>query len=159
MNKFIATAAALMLAVPALAENHEAAEMVAPSGDAEAGETLFNRQCIACHVVRDDAGEVLAGRNARNGPNLYGIAGRAIGSQAGFRYGKSLSAVAETGNLWDEAEFVTYVQDPTGWLRETLDDSKARSKMAFKVRKQEEATDIYAFLYALKPPAMDDKAE
>ncbi len=32
------------------------------TGDAAAGEEQFNRQCIACHVVQNEAGEVLAGR-------------------------------------------------------------------------------------------------
>ncbi len=159
MNKLLATAAVLMLAAPAFADSHETAEMMAPSGDAEAGGTLFDRQCMACHVVKNDEGEVLAGRNARTGPNLYGIAGREIGSNEDFRYGKSMAEVADEDLVWDEATFMSYVQDPTGWLRETLDDSKARSKMSFKVRKEDEAADIYAFLYSLKPPVMEEKSE
>lgn len=159
MNKFIVTATLLVLAAPAFADSHETAEMKAPSGDAEAGSTLFDRQCMACHVVKNDDGEILAGRNARTGPNLYGIAGREVGSDDDFRYGKSMAEVAEKDLVWDEATFMSYVQDPTAWLRETLDDSKARSKMSFKVRKEDEAADIYAFLYSLKPPATEEKSE
>lgn len=55
------------LAVPAFADGHAA------SGDAAAGEKAF-RQCISCHVVQNEAGDTLAGRNAKTGPNLYGIA-------------------------------------------------------------------------------------
>lgn len=43
---------------------------------------------------------------------------------------------------WNEERFVGYVQEPTGWLRERLDDNKARGKMVFKVRKEQDAIDL-----------------
>ena len=115
-------------------------------GDVAAGEEQFNRQCVFCHVVRDNAGDVLAGRNAKTGPNLYGIAGRALGAEEGFRYGDSLVDAGEAGIVWDEESFVAYVQDPTAWLREATDNARARSKMAYKVRDAQQAADIYAFI-------------
>ena len=144
----IAAATSCLLAGPALADGHS------PSGDAAAGEAAF-RQCQSCHVVVDGNGETLAGRNARTGPNLYGIAGRMAGSVDGFRYSDGLVAAGEGGLMWDEASFVGFVQDTTGWLRTHLDDSKARSKMSFKVRKEEDAANLWAFLYSLAPPAED----
>jgi len=141
MPKFIyATAAAVLLAGPAFADGHAA------TGDAEAGEQQFNRQCVACHVVADADGEVLAGRNARTGPNLYGIAGRQLGAIEGFRYGDALVDLGEAGATWTEAGFAAYVQDPTSWLRAELDDDRARGKMAYRVRNEQDALDIYAFL-------------
>lgn len=118
----------------------------APSGNAANGETLFGRQCVSCHSAFNAEGEVVAGRGSRVGPNLFGLIGRIIGTVEGFRYGDSLLAVAATGATWDETAFVTYVQDPTGWLRTTLGDARARSKMAYKVRSAEEAADIWAYL-------------
>jgi len=118
------------------------------TGDAAAGEAVF-RQCISCHVVVNDAGETLAGRNARTGPNLYAIAGRTAGSVEGFRYSPSLSAANEAGLVWDEAAFVAYVQDPTGYLREALDDSSARGAMAFRVRSEEDALNLFAYIDSL----------
>ena len=115
-------------------------------GDVAAGEEQFNRQCVSCHVVCDNAGDVLAGRNAKTGPNLYGIAGRALGAEEGFRYGDSLVDAGEAGIVWDEESFVAYVQDPTAWLREATDNARARSKMAYKVRDAQQAADIYAFI-------------
>ena len=44
----------------------------APTGDAAAGEEHFNRQCIACHVVQDEAGEVLAGLRPAHRPPAQG---------------------------------------------------------------------------------------
>lgn len=164
MNKFAITAAAMLMAAPAFAQEAdasadtmEAMEVSAPTGDAAAGEEQFNRQCVACHVVKDEDGETLAGRNARTGPNLYAIAGKPKGSVEGFNYSKSLASLGEEKGLaWDEASFVAYVQDPTGYLKEVLDDSKARGKMAFKVRSEEDATNLYAYLYSLAPPAMEE---
>jgi|TARA_R110002073_G_scaffold125620_1_gene270200 cytochrome c len=127
------------LALPAFAD-----------GDVAAGEEQFNRQCVACHVVRNEAGDILAGRNAKSGPNLYGLAGGPVGAQDGFRYGDSLLEAAEAGMVWDEESFVAYVQDPTDWLRTTLDDRRARSKMAYKVRDEQQAADIYDYIASLE---------
>lgn len=140
MSKFIFAAAAALLSTPVFADGHAA------TGNAEAGEQQFNRQCVACHVVADADGEVLAGRNARTGPNLYAIAGRQLGSVEGFRYGDSIVELGENGAVWTEESFVGYVQDPTSWLREALDNDRARGKMAYRVRNEQDALDMYAFL-------------
>lgn len=141
MKKFTLAAALSVLAAPVFADGHASTQ-----GDAAAGEEQFNRQCVACHVVADASGEVLAGRNAKTGPNLYGIAGRTIGSVEDFRYGDAIVEVGEAGGVWTEETFVGYVQDPTGWLRETLDNRRARGKMAYQVRQEEDAYDLYAYL-------------
>ena len=141
MKKFALAAALSVLAAPAFAETHASTQ-----GDAAAGEEQFNRQCVACHVVQNDAGEVLAGRNAQVGPNLYGVAGRTLGSVPDYAYGDAIVALGETGEIWTEENFVGYVQDPTGWLREKLDDRRARGKMAYQVRDEAQAYDLYAFL-------------
>lgn len=140
MTKFIYAAAAALLAAPVFADGHAA------TGDAAAGEEQFNRQCVACHIVADAEGNVLAGRNARTGPNMYGVAGRTLGSVEGFRYGDAIVEMGEAGTVWTEEAFVGYVQDPTSWLREQLDNKRARGKMAYKVRDEAEAVDIYAYL-------------
>lgn len=135
-------AALAVIAAPAFADGHAASG----NGDAAAGEEQFNRQCVACHVVADASGEVLAGRNAKTGPNLYGIAGRTLGSVEDFRYGDSIVELGEGGMVWTEEAFVGYVQDPTDWLRETLDNRRARGKMAYQVREEQQAIDLYAYL-------------
>ena len=140
MTKLIFAAAASLLVSPVFADGHAA------SGDAEAGARQFERQCVACHVVRDDEGVVLAGRSARTGPNLFGLAGRQLGSVVGYRYSDSIVDLGEQGQGWTEEAFVAYVQDPTGWLREALDDNRARGKMAYRVREVEDAINIYAYL-------------
>lgn len=141
MKRFTIAAAFAVLSAPAFADGH-----AATIGDAAAGEEQFNRQCVACHVVADASGEVLAGRNAQTGPNLYGVAGRATGSVEGFRYGDSLMELGASGSVWTEEVFVAYVQNPTDYLKEALDDRRARSKMSFQVRDEAQAYDIFAYL-------------
>ncbi len=129
---------AQMLSTPLVAQG--------ASGDPDAGASQFDRQCTACHVVADDAGEVLAGRNARTGPNLFGVVGAPPGSRHDFPYSDALVAYGETGATWTEETLPSFVLDPTGHLREALDDPRARSKMAFKLRDAGQARDVYAFL-------------
>jgi cytochrome c len=131
------------------------ASLAAPAvaQDLEAGAKTFN-QCQTCHVVANEAGEVLAGKNAKTGPNLYGIAGRAAGTQAEFKgYGESIVALGATGFVWDEASFVEYVQDPAKFLKAKLGDDKAKSKMAFKLKKPEDAANVWAYITSLAPAA------
>ena len=132
------------LAVPAFADGHAA------SGDAAAGEKAF-RQCISCHVVQNAEGETLAGRAAKTGPNLFGIIGGQFGKVEDFRYSDINQLAADMEDLVvNEEVFVAYVQDPTGYLREVTGD-KGRSKMTYKVRKEEDAVNIYAYLASLQP--------
>lgn len=145
MKKILASVALATLAMPAFAGAHLG------SGDPEAGEKAFNK-CQSCHVVRDDDGEVLAGRNGRTGPNLYGVVGRQAGTLDGFRYKDSIVEAGEQGLVWDAESLTAYLQDPTAFLRETLDDNGARSGMAFKVRSEEEAADLAAFLATFSEP-------
>lgn len=124
----------------------------AQDGDAALGGVLFDRQCVSCHVVADADGVLLAGRNARTGPNLYGIATRGIAQAPDYRYGEALAAVGTAGAAWSQDAFVAYVQDPTDWLRAQLNDRRARSKMAFKVRSADDALHMFAYLDSLAEP-------
>lgn len=137
---FAALAATALTALPIAA--------TAQSGDVAAGEKAF-RGCQACHVVVNDEGETLAGRNGKIGPNLYGVAGRQAGTVEGFKYSDALVTAGDDGLVWDEANFVEYVQDPTAFLRAHLDDKSVRSPMTYKVRKEEDAVDLYAYLSSL----------
>jgi cytochrome c len=128
------------------------ASLAAPSvaQDLEAGKKTFN-QCQTCHVVANDAGEVLAGKNSKTGPNLFGLPGRVIGAYPEFKYGESIVAVGAAGAVWDEASFVEYVQDPAKFLKAKLGDDGAKSKMAFKLKKPEDAANVWAFIASLSP--------
>ena len=123
-------------AVPALSDD---------VGDPTAGKRAFS-QCQACHVVVDDHGNTLAGRRSRTGPNLFGIIGKRAGTVEGFRYSRELTEAGEQGLVWNEETFVGYSLDPVEFLREFLDDRRARGRMTFKVRKPDDAVNLYAFI-------------
>ncbi|GAA5075962.1 cytochrome C [Roseibacterium beibuensis] len=144
-RKILLAAAVTMLTAPvAFAEAHGA------SGDPEAGEAAF-RQCVACHVVVNDEGETLAGRNARVGPNLYGVPGETFGEVEGFRWSPGFVALNEAGIMVTEENFVAYVMDPTGFIRETMGDNSLRGAMTYRVRTEEDALNLYAYLASLSP--------
>lgn len=140
-RNLLLAAAASLLGTAAIADGHA-------TGDAAAGEAAF-RQCVSCHVVSNADGDVLAGRNGRSGPNLYGVPGGMLGAVEGFRYSPSFQDANEAGLMWDEEAFVAYVQDPTGYLREALDDNGARGAMAFRVRSEDDARNLYAYIVSL----------
>jgi cytochrome c len=138
-------AALIALATPALA-------------DLAAGERAFTQQCATCHVVQNEAGEVLAGRNARQGPNLYAVEGRIAGSVDGFRYGASIVKAGEMGLAWDEETFVAYVLNPNEFLRSYTGDNRARGNMAFRVRNEADARNLWAYITSLAPKAEEAEA-
>jgi len=137
-------AALTLLAAPAFADGHAA------TGDAAAGQEQFERQCVSCHVIADADGNVLAGRAAKTGPNLYGMAGKQPGAVEGFRYGDDLVAYGEAGNVWVEETFVAWIMDPTGFIREATENRRARAKMSYKVRDEQQAKDIYAYVASIE---------
>lgn len=143
MKNLMATTFGMCLAAtPLFADGHA-------SGDAEAGAAVFNK-CKACHSIVDASDTVIV-KGGRTGPNLYGVYTRTAGTVEGFKYGKSLVAAGEAGLAWDEASFLEYTEDPRKFLRTTLDDKKAKSKMAFKLKKEEDRADVWAYLVSVGP--------
>jgi cytochrome c len=129
------------------------------AGDAAAGEAIF-KQCQTCHVIANEAGEVLAGKNAKTGPNLYGVVGRVAGTYPEFKYGDSIIALGAMPYVWTEDDIAVYVQDPAAFLKEKTGDSKAKSKMSFKVKKPEDAANVAAYIASLAPaPAAEGEVE
>ncbi|NIZ14320.1 cytochrome c family protein [Phaeobacter sp. HF9A] len=146
MKYYAAAAFIACLATPVLAE-----------GDIEKGEKTF-KKCKSCHQIVSDSGEVIA-KGGSTGPNLYGLAGRKAGSVEGFRYGDDLVAAGEAGLVWNEEQLAKYVQNPRDFLRDYLDDSKAKSNMSFRLKKGGE--DVYAYLAqfgAAEPAAETEEA-
>ena len=128
--KLFATLAAVAIAGPALAQ------------DVAKGESEF-KKCKSCHmIVADDGTEIVKG--GKTGPNLYGIVGHQVGSVEGFRYGDSIVAVGESGLVWTEEELAAYMTDPKAWLADKTGDSGAKSKMTFKLTKNQ--ADVAAYL-------------
>lgn len=119
-------------------------------GDAEKGKKSFNK-CKSCHMIVTADGDTIL-KGGKTGPNLWGVVGRTAGT-ADFKYSKYLVSAGEAGLVWDEEEFTAYVADPSKYLKSYLDDNKARGKMNFKLKKAEDAANIWAYLTSVSPAA------
>lgn len=130
------------LAIPAAAQE---------TGDAAAGEGEF-RKCRACHMIQDGDGNDIV-KGGATGPNLWNIIGSKIAAHEGYRYGDGILAAsaANPDMVWDETELVAYVTDPTAWVREKSGDNSARSKMTFKLNRNQ--ADLAAYLTSVSPDA------
>ena len=106
--------------------------------DAAAGEKVF-KKCAACHQVGD-------GASNGAGPILTGIIGRPAGSAEGFKYSKSMTAAGSAGHVWDEESIFEYINNPTKYLRALLDDPRAKAKMRFKLKSEQDRRDVIAYL-------------
>lgn len=110
----------------------------------------FNK-CKSCHSIASDEGETLF-KGGRTGPNLWGVAGRTAGTYEGFKYSKDVIAAGENGLVWSEEKFVAFITDPRKFLKAETGNSKAKTKMSFRLKKGGE--DIYAFWASVGPAAV-----
>lgn len=141
----LATLATLALAMPAVAQE---------AGDPAKGEKEFNK-CKACHMVQaPDGTDIIKG--GKTGPNLYGIVGSRPAAEEGFKYGDGILELAEMkpDMVWNEELLIAYMTDPGTFLKEQTGDSAAKTKMTFKLNKNQ--ADIYAFLAQHSPDAGDE---
>jgi cytochrome c len=84
--------------LPALAAT--LALSAAPAHAQSAGEQAF-ASCKACHSVKPN--------EKRMGPSLFGVVGRAAGTQAGFAYSPAMKA---SKIVWTKAELDTFLKAP-----------------------------------------------
>lgn len=98
--------------------------------DADAGRQAFG-QCAACHTIG-------AGRQALAGPNLHGVMGRAVASDARFGY---TQALIDHGGRWDDARMDAWLAAPARVVPGT--------RMAFAgVPDPMERADLIAYLHS-----------
>jgi len=112
-------------------------------GDAVVGEKLF-KKCSTCHTVGSDA-------KHKQGPILNGVIGRVAGSLEEFKYGKSIKAAGESGLVWDEDLIFDYLANPKKFLGAYLGNKKAKSKMNFKLKKEDDRRNLIAYLATFSP--------
>ncbi|WP_119306809.1 c-type cytochrome [Cohaesibacter haloalkalitolerans] len=105
-------------------------------GDAAKGEKVF-KKCKACHQVGE-------GAENKVGPLLTGVVGRTIGTVPDFKYSEGYVALGEQGVSWDEEKLMAYLLDPKDFLKGAGVESK--SKMTFKLKKDDERADVIAYL-------------
>ena len=133
----IGTLMGATLAMPAFAQD----------GDVATGEKEF-RKCKACHMIESPEGESIV-KGGKTGPNLYGIIGTAAGAQEGFKYSDALIALNEAGEIWTQEDLAAYITDPNAFVQEKTGDDSAKTKMTFKMRKNQ--ADVAAYLASVSP--------
>jgi len=95
------------------------------------GPTLFKQQCATCHTsnLTDPV---------RQGPSLFGIVGRRVGSIDGFRYS---AGFAKADFNWDDAKLDAWISNPQQMIPGTI--------MAYRQAKPEVRSAIIAYLKEL----------
>ena len=75
------------------------------AGNPERGEVAFQK-CYACHSVQP-------GETGLTGPNLSGVVGRAVASDADFAYSDALEALPARGyRTWTKAALDAFLSSP-----------------------------------------------
>src|SRR5215813_6576853 len=78
------------------------AQIPLPAAKPPDGPTLFKQQCATCHTTNlTDA--------VRQGPSLYGIVGRKVGTAQGFHYS---TGFATADFVWDETKLDAWLTNP-----------------------------------------------
>ncbi|MCA8896406.1 MAG: c-type cytochrome [Amphiplicatus sp.] len=129
MENFILTVAASLALAGAVVEGQNKSPSAdAPatvSGDAQRGETLYQRRCGACHSIDQN----------RIGPKHQNTFGSKAGAVEGFAYSKALK---ELDVVWNEATLDEWLQNPGAMAPGT--------RMGFRLTDEQERADIIAYL-------------
>ena len=107
------------------------AQMPLPEARPPDGPTLFKQQCATCHTNNTTD-------PVRQGPSLFGIAGRKAGSASGFHYSPGF---AKTDFSWDDAKLDAWMSNPQQMIPGT--------NMAYRQAKPEVRAAIIAYLKEL----------
>ena len=114
----------------------------AVAADAANGEAVFKKRCVACHTVEEGKNKV--------GPSLHGIVDKKAGTVEGYKYSDSYVEAGNKGLAWTEDKLIPYLEDPKSFMAEVTGDPKARTKMVFKLKPQNERQDVAAYLATVK---------
>lgn len=106
------------------------------AGDPAAGETVFDHTCKLCHRIGPGATNFV-------GPDLNGLEGRPIATEAGYDYSAADQAKNKTGFVWNEQNFKTYIANPQATIPGT--------KMLFPgLPKASDRDNIWAYISQFK---------
>lgn len=119
---------------PAAAPALEPISGLLANASVENGQTVFNRNCGACHTANQ------GGRNGV-GPNLYGIVGAPHGHAEGFNYS---AAIKGKQGPWNYEELNAWLAKPSAYAPGT--------RMAYAgLNNTQQRADLIAYLRSLSP--------
>jgi cytochrome c len=108
------------------------------SANAEQGAAAVGR-CKGCHNFEEGAGN-------KQGPELYGVAGRPIASHEGFTYSDGMKEHAAGGKTWTYEELNGFLHAPKDWVPGT--------KMNFPgLKDDKDRANVIAYLASISPGA------
>jgi cytochrome c len=107
------------------------AQMPLPEARPPDGSTLFKQQCATCHTSN-------LSDPTRQGPSLFGIIGRRVGSAEGFHYSADF---AKADFVWDEARLDAWMTNPQAMIPSAV--------MAYRQSKPEIRAAVIAYLKEL----------
>jgi len=107
------------------------AQMPLPEAKPPDGPTLFKQQCATCHTnnLTDPV---------RQGPSLFGVVGRRVGSVDGFHYS---AGFAKADFVWDDVRLDAWITNPQAVI--------PGSVMAYRQAKPEVRAAVIAYLKEL----------
>jgi len=105
------------------------------SADPKAGEAAA-RKCTGCHNFAQGAGN-------KQGPELYGVVGRPIGTHEGFAYSDGMLEHKAKGDVWSYENLNAFLTSPKGFTPGT--------KMSFPgIKDDKERANVLAYLSTLE---------
>uniref|UniRef100_A0A0G4GJY2 Cytochrome c domain-containing protein n=1 Tax=Chromera velia CCMP2878 TaxID=1169474 RepID=A0A0G4GJY2_9ALVE len=103
-------------------------DVTIPEGNTKKGAKLFKSKCAQCHTLNQ-------GGSAKQGPNLYGMFGRAAGTSE-FQFSE---ANKTCGIVWSDKHLFEFLKNPKTYMPGT--------KMVFAgMKKEGDRADLIAYL-------------
>lgn len=114
----------------------------AMAADATKGQSIFKKRCAVCHSNEQGKNKV--------GPSLFGVVDREAGTVPKFRYSKSYIEAGKKGLTWTQDKIVAYLKDPKAFMIKVSGDPKAKTRMVFKLKPEDERKAVAAYLATVK---------
>ena len=111
-----------------------------PIREADMGPRLF-QQCADCHSPQ-------RGVNLY-GPSLYCIVGRRAGRVAGYEYSPAIREAARKNLTWNEANIISYLENPHKFLEDFDRSPGISNKMSFMLADMQKREQVVAYLKRL----------